>query len=185
MTDLARQDPEERITQLEWELEKIMDLKNVDGVGKEELLKLRQPTRPEEIEWRVQSTGENDGEIWAKIIPYIDARAVTDRLDTCIGPHRWMDSYREIQGGFFCTLSIYTRNGWIQKEDASDKSDIEAIKGGVSGALKRAAVKWGIGRDLYSREPEYGEISMEKKKGFDWAKTSNGKHFYWRKKSEK
>jgi hypothetical protein len=175
-------DPEERITQLEWEIEKLTGLKNVEGVGKEELMKLRQPTRPEEIEWRIQSSWSYNGSITARIIPYVNARAVADRFDTCIGPHRWMDSYREIEGGFLCTLSVFTRNGWIQKEDAADRSHIEGIKGGVSGALKRAAVKWGFGRDLYTYGSEYAEISATEKPGFEWAETKDKKEFYWRKK---
>lgn len=179
---LPNVDPEERITQLEWELDKMIDIKNVEGVGKEELMKLRAPTRPDEIEWRIQSSGESQGNMWARIIPYIDARAVIDRLDLCVGPHRWQDTYQEIEGGYFCTLMIYTRNGWISKQDASDKSDIEAIKGGVSGALKRAAVKWGIGRDLYTYQPEYAEIIKENRAGYQYAVNKSGVVFYWKKK---
>jgi hypothetical protein len=38
---------------------------------------------------------------------------------------------------------------WIAKQDVSENTDYEGIKGGVSGALRRAAVQWGIGRYLY------------------------------------
>lgn len=39
---------------------------------------------------------------------------------------------------------------WIDKTDGAEDSDIEAVKGGLSDAFKRAAVKWNIGRYLYS-----------------------------------
>ena len=112
----------------------------------------------------------------------IQHRAVLDRLDRCVGPLNWTDEYREIEGGYICRLGIFTKNGWIYKEDAADKSDIEAIKGGISGALKRAAVKWGIGRDLYYRGVEWADISMEEKQGFHYAETKNKVKFYWREK---
>jgi hypothetical protein len=170
----------ERVTQLEWEMEKLGEIKNVDGIGKEELLKLRAKTEKDEIQWRIQQSGKNNGKIWARVIPYIDARAVIERLDHCVGPHRWTDEYREIQGGFACKLSIYTRNGWVSKEDGADRTEIEAVKGGISDALKRAAVKWGIGRDLYNYQAIFAEISTEKKDGFDYAKTKEGEIFFWR-----
>jgi hypothetical protein len=170
----------QRVKELEFALEKLNSLKNPDGASLDDLRKLWAKTTADEIEWRIQDCGEKaSGEVWARLIPYIDARAVMDRLDRCIGPHRWTDSYKEIEGGFICSLSIYTQNGWITKEDASDKSDIEPIKGGISGALKRAATKWGIGRDLYSLEPVFANTSADKKPGYKYAKTKSGKIFYW------
>jgi len=171
---------EQRIKELEFALEKLNSLKNPDGASIEELRKLYAKTNPDEIEWRIQDCGEKpDGEVWARLIPYIDARAVMHRLDSCVGPHRWTDSYKEIEGGFICSLSIYTQNGWITKEDASDKSQIEPIKGGISGALKRAATKWGIGRDLYSLEPVWATTTLKKTKNWKYAKTRSGKEFWW------
>ncbi len=38
---------------------------------------------------------------------------------------------------------------WVEKQDGSGATDMEPFKGGISGALKRAAVAWGIGRELY------------------------------------
>ncbi len=38
---------------------------------------------------------------------------------------------------------------WVEKQDGSGPTDMEPFKGGISGALKRAAVAWGIGRELY------------------------------------
>ena len=177
---MTTQDPQKRVEQLEFNLEKLMELKHPEGATKEMILKMRAPTQPNEIEWRIQSCGEKkDGTVWAKIVPYIDARAVIDRLDSCVGPNRWQDNYTPIKKGFLCTLMIHTQSGWISKQDAADFTDIEAIKGGISDSLKRAAVKWGIGRDLYS----YGECWAETTttENWDWysAKTKDGKKFWW------
>lgn len=53
-----------------------------------------------------------------------------------------------------CKLGIRINGDWVWKTDGADNSDIEATKGGFSNALRRAAVKWGIGRYLYNL-PDY------------------------------
>ncbi len=181
---MGSNDPVERIHQLEWEVEKLSDIKVVDGIGKEELIKLRAPTKDDEIEWRIQSSGKTNGKIWARIIPYIDARAVMDRLDHCVGPHRWQDSYSETKNGFLCTISIYTKNGWVSKSDGADNTNIEPAKGGISGAFKRAGSRWGIGRDLYSYGSEAAEVFEKQADDYslNWAKTKEGDSFYWRRR---
>jgi hypothetical protein len=115
---------------------------------------LRKPIQPNEIEWRVQSAKGGK----TTIVPYIQSRAVMNRLDEAFGPEGWTDSYREWKGkGVMCTLSVKTEEGWISKEDGADDTAIESTKGGISDALKRAAVKWGMGRDLY----EYPLVQIE------------------------
>ena len=86
---------------------------------------------------------------------YIDARMVQDRLDSVVGPLRWMDSYRELSDqSMLCTLSIYDPEAkcWISREGVGYAGDLpgEPLKAAESDALKRAAVKIGIGRYLYS-----------------------------------
>lgn len=83
-------------------------------------------------------------------LDYIDARFVMDRLDEAVGPENWRDVYEEAgNGSVRCGLSVRVGNEWITKWDVGDQSDIEPTKGAHSDAFKRAAVKWGIGRDLY------------------------------------
>ena len=66
---------------------------------------LRQPIQPNEIEWRVQSAKGGK----TTIVPYIQSRAVMNRLDEAFGPEGWTDSYREWKGkGVMCTLSVKT-----------------------------------------------------------------------------
>ncbi len=48
-----------------------------------------------------------------------------------------------------CYLSIRCDGEWVTKSDGAGDTNIEAEKGGISDALKRAAQKFGIGRYLY------------------------------------
>lgn len=104
---------------------------------------------PDQIQWRAGATNNKENPTQALALAYIDARSVQERLDLVCGPENWRDEYRAIEDGFICALSIRCGDEWITKEDGADKSDTEPLKGGISDALKRAAVKWGIGRYLY------------------------------------
>ena len=145
--------------------------------------KFIEPFREDEIEWRVQQSGKGTKGIWAKVLAYVSARAIMDRLDETVGPENWQDEYAPGPGGgVLCRLSIYFGDGnWICKQDVADNSDIEPIKGGVSGAFKRAAVKWGIGRYLYNLEEGWAIISPDGKH-YSNLKDENGKRgeaFKW------
>lgn len=132
--------------------------------------KLKEPFEAHEIEWRAAQAGyKKDGKPWVKVLAYIDARAVMDRLDDAVGPENWKDSYRKEGNATICTLSIRIKDWdafgpegeWVSKEDGSEDSDIEAVKGGLSGAMKRAAVKWGISRYLYNLSENFARVSEE------------------------
>ena len=121
---------------------------------------LAAPFPPDSIEWRVGQRSKAGDK--ATVLAYLTSRAVMDRLDEVVGPDRWRDSYQPLTDasgkvqGFMCTLEIEVQPGqWVGRTDVSDTTDIEALKGGVSGALKRAAVKWGIGRYLYGLDSIY------------------------------
>lgn len=104
----------------------------------------------EAISWRAQSvTKEGDK---ALALAYIDARDVMDRLDEVCGAENWQDRYEFHGPRTICYLSIRIDGEWVTKADGAGDSDVEAEKGAISDALKRAAVKWGIGRYLYSIE---------------------------------
>ena len=62
-------------------------------------------------------------------------------------------------------ISVYSpeRNEWIKKSDGSGATDIEPVKGGLSGALKRAASVLGIGRYLYTLEGKWVKIEPKGK----------------------
>jgi hypothetical protein len=148
-----------------------------------DLSKLRAPFDPSEIEWRIGESGEKrDGGVWAKCFAYVTNRAIQHRLDEVIGPENWQCEFKEISGGFLCGIGIRSSvdGAFVWKWDGSDKTDFEATKGGISGAMKRAAVQWGIGRYLYELETGWAETSSERINGYYQAKTKGGTTFFWR-----
>ncbi len=85
---------------------------------------------------------------------YLDARAVMHRLDSVFGVGGWKDAYQLVAGGsVVCTLSVRVDGEWIDKTDVGSPSeqpdDGDKLKAAFSDALKRAAIKLGIGRYLY------------------------------------
>jgi len=112
------------------------------------------------VEWRVGSTNGDKG------LPlcYIDARAVMDRLDSVCGPDNWQCNYTQTgNGSIVCNLGIRTPNGeWIWKADGAGATDFEGEKGMLSDALKRAAVRWGVGRYLYELKAPWVEIANKR-----------------------
>lgn len=132
------------------------------GVVSEINLELLKAPFPEsEIEWRVSRAGmKKDGTLWAKILAYVTNRAVMDRLDEVCGPENWENHLSSWQGdkAVLCGLSIKIGGRWVTKWDVSENTEFEPIKGGVSGAEKRAGVQWGIGRYLYRLEETWANI---------------------------
>jgi len=111
---------------------------------------LSDPFEPEELEWKVQSSGIwFDGTPWVRAIAYADNRAIQKRLDDVLGPMNWRNEFEKTEGGFLCGLSIRIDGEWITKWDGADSSHIEKLKGSISNSMKRAAVQFGIGRYLY------------------------------------
>ena len=106
---------------------------------------LTEPIQPDEIEWRVQSA--KDGKM--TVVPYITNRCVMARFDAAFGAHNWTSEFREIQNGFICRLTVHYNDRVIYREDGASKTGIEPEKGGISDAMKRAAVQFGLGRGLY------------------------------------
>jgi len=99
------------------------------------------------------------------------------------GPGGWSHSLRALElpgkdgkliGAMICRLE---GDGW-HHEDVSDLSDVEAIKGAASGALKRCAVHLGIGRYLYELGDTWAEIHQN---GNNWQPGRDGKYpsFRW------
>ena len=88
-----------------------------------------------------------------KMLAYVTARTVMKRLDELVGMGNWSDEYDFIGGRMICKLSLrhplLSGSEWITKCDGADDSQIEAAKGGISDAFKRAAVKFGIAQYLY------------------------------------
>ena len=126
-----------------------------------DLKKLDEPFSESDIEWRAQSCGEKNNKFWIMCLAYVTNRAIMRRLDDVCGKECWRNEYRDIpnNGGVECGISIKINGEWVTKWDAAENTQVEAVKGGRSGAMNRAAVQWGIGRYLYELESNFGVVS--------------------------
>ena len=143
-----------------------------------DLSKLKDCFEPNDIEWRLQQCGKTkEGKIWGMALAYVTNRAIMNRLDEVCGPENWKNEYKPApDGGILCGISIKVGDEWVTKWDGAENTDIEAVKGGLSGAMKRAAVQWGIGRYLYKLEESW---INENKNGAYRGKTKDGTTFNW------
>lgn len=157
---------------------------------------LRKPFSPEDIEWRIGR--KNKDKTKAEVLAYVTARAVMERFDEAVGPENWSVHYETVDmgqagnldrmgnkkdlKGFLCTIEIrlarseesdYCDYIIVSREDVSQCTDVEPLKGGASGAMKRAAVQFGVGRYLYKLKSnwvnidQYGNFKVPKLP--DWA----------------
>jgi hypothetical protein len=131
-------------------------------VSAEILSALAEPFPPEDVSWRVGTVSKDKSKGMA--LAYIDSRDVQARLDRVVG-HLWQDEIVVQPNGLVCCrIGIYMDGQWIWRMDGtaalSERTYDDGIKGeqaremdhkgAASDAFKRAAVKWGIGRYLYS-----------------------------------
>jgi len=146
-----------------------------------DLDRLDEPFAADDIEWRVQQCGvTGQGKPWAMVLAYVTNRAIMKRLDEVCGKAGWRNEFQPApDSGVMCGISIKVDGEWITKWDAAENTQVEAVKGGMSGAMKRAAVQWGIGRYLYMLEEGFADTSLEKKGGWNRAKAKDGKQIFW------
>lgn len=156
------------------------------SIAAEALKKLAAPFAEKDIEWRIGQAGvKGNGQVWAMCLAYVQARAIMTRLDEVCGPENWKVSYRFIPGatgmeaGVVCELSVKVGGEWVTKEDGAEQTDIESFKGGISGALKRAGVLWGIGRYLYDLDAAFAKVVDQGTEGAQYGQTKEKKAFYW------
>ncbi len=124
--------------------------------------KLQAPFDPAEIEWRVGSTNSDKSKGMA--LAYVTNRAIQNRLDEVFGIFGWQNVFREWKkDGQLCGISVLHEGEWITKWDGADDSNMEATKGGLSDAMKRAAYQWGIGRYLYKLPSVWVELEQRGK----------------------
>ncbi len=145
-------------------------------------IELATPFHADDIEWRIGSSGNSNGKVWARCFAYVTNRSVQQRLDDVCGPANWRVEFKEYNGGkenhgALCGISIKCGEEWVTKWDGANSTDVEPIKGGLSDAMKRAAVQWGIGRYLYQLKEGFATITNNKKD--NWGKTKDGTSFNW------
>lgn len=117
---------------------------------------LSAPFADADIEWRITATTKDKSKGLA--VPYVTNRAIQNRLDSTVGVDGWYNDYKpwpndsqSKKSAQICGITIYfpEKDLWLTKWDGAENSDIEAVKGGLSDSMKRAAVQWSIGRYLY------------------------------------
>ena len=129
------------------------------------LERLAEPFEPHEVKWKPQAV--RDGRALA--VAYVDARVVMDRLDDVFGPGGWQDEYSIIdKESTACRLSVKFGDEWITKTDVGSQSEQpdegDRRKAAFSDALKRAAVKFGIGRYLYRLPHQWVDYDVQHKR---------------------
>jgi len=145
-----------------------------------ELELLDKPFRANEVEFRIQSTGEVNNKRWAMALCYITNRAIMKRLDLVFGKLNWKNEYKQApNGGVLCGISVLSNGEWVTKWDGADNTEVEAIKGGLSGSMKRTAVQWGIGRYLYDLENNFVECSEQRVDGWNKGYDAKMKKSFW------
>ena len=118
-----------------------------------DLPRLADPFPADDVEWKPGATTRDKTKGLA--MAYLTSRAVQQRFDDVCGPADWRNEFAEGPGGgVLCGISVRVDRAdgtseWVTKWDGADNSQVEAVKGGLSGATKRAAVQWGVGRYLY------------------------------------
>jgi hypothetical protein len=108
---------------------------------------LAKPFPPKLISWRVGATNKDKTKGMA--LAFIDARDVIRRLNEAVGAENWQNDYPHANGKTVCRIGIRIGDQWVWKSDGAGDSDVEAEKGALSDAFKRAAVRWGVGLYLY------------------------------------
>jgi hypothetical protein len=125
---------------------------------------LAEPFDPREVRFKPQVVSGNR----AMAIAYVDARVIQDRLDEVLGVAGWQDEYEVLpDGGVVCRLRLRLGDQWITKMDVGGPSEQpdegDRRKAAFSDALKRAAVKFGIGRYLYRLPAQWVDYDPQKR----------------------
>jgi hypothetical protein len=125
---------------------------------------LSAPFDPSEVKFKPAMVTGNR----ALALAYIDARVIQDRLDDVLGVTGWQDEYECLpDGSVVCRLHLRIGDQWITKMDVGGQSEQpdegDRRKAAFSDALKRAAVKFGIGRYLYRLPTQWCDYDPHKK----------------------
>jgi hypothetical protein len=125
---------------------------------------LAAPFDPSEVKFKPAVVSGNR----ALALAYVDARAIQDRLDEVLGVEGWQDEYEILpDGSVVCKLRLRLGDEWITKMDVGGPSEQpdegDRRKAAFSDALKRAAVKFGVGRYLYRLPSQWVDYDSHKR----------------------
>jgi Rad52/22 family double-strand break repair protein len=126
--------------------------------------RLSAPFDPSEVKFKPQVVKGNR----ALALAYVDARAIMDRLDEVLGVENWQDRYELLpDNSVMCRLRVRIDGQWISKSDVGSPSEQpdggDRLKAAFSDALKRTAVKLGIGRYLYRLPQQWADYDAQKR----------------------
>lgn len=116
---------------------------------------LTRPLEPKEIEWKVVSIRER----YTVIAPYASDLTIMERLDQAFGPFGWQVTLTPTGSGIIAEISVRDpeTGKWVAKQGESRPSGMmETLEEVISEARRRAAIAWGIGRELY----DYPEVRI-------------------------
>ena len=126
------------------------------------VLKLAEPFDEADLDWLVLKGIDTKDGPRVLVVPYVQAHAIQARLDAAVGAEAWRTEFTPVrEKDWLCRLSIRDDENWVGKEDGAEETDVESTKGGISGAFKRAAAAWGIGR--YLRQVAPGWLLADKR----------------------
>ena len=145
-------------------------------------LALTAPFPPDAVRWLPIAVKGNR----ALAAAYLDGRAIMQRLDCVFGVGGWSDSYEVLpSGSVVCTLAVKVDGEWVEKTDVGSPSEQpdagDKLKAAFTDALKRAAVKLGIGRYLYRLQNQWCDFDPQSRRFTKtpalpaWALPSTGK----------
>jgi hypothetical protein len=125
---------------------------------------LAAPFDDTEVKFKPQAVKGNR----ALALAYVDVRAIMDRLDNVLGVENWQDRYQLLpDNSVMCQLRLRIGGRWITKADVGGPSEQpdggDRLKAAFSDALKRAAVKFGIGRYLYRLPQQWADYDPQKR----------------------
>jgi len=125
---------------------------------------LAAPFGDTEVKFKPQAVKGNR----ALALAYVDVRAIMDRLDNVLGVENWQDRYQLLpDNSVMCQLRLRIGGRWITKSDVGGPSEQpdggDRLKAAFSDALKRAAVKFGIGRYLYRLPQQWADYDPQKR----------------------
>jgi hypothetical protein len=127
--------------------------------------RLADPFDPSEVRFKPAVVNGNR----ALALAYVDARAIQDRLDDALGVDGWQDEYDVLpDGSVVCKLRCRFGQEWVTKTDVGGPSEQpdegDRRKAAFSDVLKRAAVKFGVGRYLYRLAAQWVDYDPQKRR---------------------
>lgn len=115
------------------------------------------------IKWRVvRSLGHRNGAEIGQLVGYIDGRICMQLLDK-LDPDWEVKQSPIVTGDRLIGVQTMLTVGGVTRSDVGVPSNQDPVKGAFSDGLKRAAVHFGIGRELYELPQVFAELSVEGK----------------------